>query len=364
MLRKVGLLGSIGGVLLLLYLLFWPVPVDPVAWDPPPDPGLDGPFAPYGELGPVEHWADGVLDRPEDVALDTRGRVYTGTRDGIVHRLDRAAGNLERFADTGGRPLGLDFDAAGDLWVADSRRGLLRISPDGAVEVRADRIDGRRLRLVNDVAVAPDGTVYFTEASSRFDQEDNLLDLIEHRPWGGLLAHDPGTGRTRLVLDSLYFANGVAVSEEGSFVLVAELSAYRIRRIWVGGPRAGESEIFAEGLPGFPDGIGRGAGVYWVALASPRSGILDALAPHPFLRKILVRIPDALKPIPDRPGLVLALDPEGRPLGTLVASEGPGYRMVTNVRVEGRWLWLGSMEENAVGRAPLSPPELPDPSAR
>ena len=70
----------------------------------------------------------------------------------------------------------------------------------------------------------------------------------------------------RVLLGSLSVAVGVAISRDGTFVLVAELTANRIRRFWLGGPRANTSEVFME-LLGKPGNIKRNErGDFWVAI--------------------------------------------------------------------------------------------------
>ena len=94
-----------------------------------------------------------------------------------------------------------------------------------------------------------------------------MADLMEHRPNGRLLAYDPSSKTTQLVLDKLYFANGVAVSPDQSFVLVVDTCKYRIQRYWLTGPQKGKSDIFIDNLPGFPDGISsNGKDTFWLAL--------------------------------------------------------------------------------------------------
>src|SRR5690606_33934077 len=108
----------------------------------------------------------GAIDGPEDVETDAQGRVYGGTNAGEVLRLD--GDKLEVFATTGGRPLGLDFAPSGALIVADVKKGLLSISPEGQVTTLVDSVDGVPLGFTDDVAVAADGTIYFTDASAKF----------------------------------------------------------------------------------------------------------------------------------------------------------------------------------------------------
>lgn len=173
--------------------------------------------------------------------------------------------------------------------------------------------------------------------------------MLEHRPNGRLLVYSPETRETRVLLKGLYFANGVALSPEEDFILVVETGAYRVQRFWLKGPKRGQSEPFIENLPGIPDGISSNRkGTFWLALATPRDSKLDSLLPHPYLRKILVRLPQALLPGPKDYGFVLGLDLEGRIVHNLQDPSG-GFAQITSVREHGGRLYFGSLKENAIG---------------
>ena len=337
----------------LLYLLFWPVPIDPAAWTPSAAPALTGAYEPNNRLASVARLGEGACIGPEDIAIDDRGRSYSGMVDGRILRFQPDGSNPEVFADTGGVPLGLRFDAAGNLVVADCVKGLLAIDPKGSVTVLSTEQGGVPFRFTNDVDIAADGTIYFSDASFKFSLEHIMADLMEHRPNGRLLAYDPKTKTTRLVLDKLYFANGVAVSPDQSFVLVAETGKYRVQRYWLTGSRQGESEIFIDNLPGFPDGISsNGKDTFWLALVSPRDPSVDALLPRPFVRKIIMRLPEAMMPAAKNYGFVLGLDTDGRVVHNLQDPSG-AYAQITNVVEYKGMLYLGSLVENAIGRLPV-----------
>lgn len=290
---------------------------------------------------------------PEDVDVDDQGRIYGGTHDGRILRL-LPDGNVEVFAETGGRPLGMEFDGQGNLIVCDAWKGLLRIDPDGNIETLATETDGLPFAFTDDLDIATDGVIYFTDASSRFHQPDYLLDLLEARPWGRLLAHDPRDGSTRLLMDGLYFANGVALSSDESFVLVSETYRYRIQRYWLRGPRAGRSDIFIDNLPGFPDGVSSNRqGTFWVAMATPRKSLVDAMHPYPFLKNALARLPRSLWPKPVRYGLVLGLGEDGQVALSLHDPGGERVHMVTSVEQRGDHLYLGSLTNDRIARVPV-----------
>jgi sugar lactone lactonase YvrE len=175
-----------------------------------------------------------------------------------------------------------------------------------------------------------------------------VLDIIEHGGRGRLLAYDPERGETRVVLDGLQFANGVAVARDGSFVLVAETGAYRIQRVWLDGPNTGKADMLIDNLPGFPDNINiTEHGTVWVALPTPRIASVDQMAPKPFLRKLTMRLPQFMHPAPTRYGLAVELAADGTPIRSLHDPTGD-VAFVTSVMERGSELYLGSYQEHSL----------------
>ncbi len=347
-------------VLLLLYLLLWPVPIDPVAWNPPAAPALGGTYAVNSSLASVERLGEGVGPKPEDIAVDRQGCIYGGFEDGRVMRWDADAQNPEVFANTGGRPLGLHFDASENLIVCDSYKGLLRIDPAGIIEVLATEHDGVPFGFTNDVEIAADGTIYFSDASYKFGQTQYMEDLIEHGAHGRLLAWHPDTKKTEMLLDGLHFANGVAVDPDQQFVLVNETGSYLVRKYWIAGEKKGQHEILIDNLPGFPDGISSGTrGVFWIAIASPRNPLMDKLGPKPFLRTVVMRLPAFLRPKPLRHAFVLGIDAEGKVVHNLQDPDG-AFAPITSVQEHDGKLYFGSILESAFGR--INVPTVKDPA--
>ncbi len=294
---------------------------------------------------------------PEDVAFDAAGALHTGCADGRILRVDVAATppRTDVVANTGGRPFGLRFAADGTLLVADGVRGLLAVK-DGAVRVLVREAGGVPFGFTDELDVAGDGTVYFSDASSAYGVGRYDLDIIEGRTHGRLLRHDPRTGATQVLMDDLAFGNGVALAADDSFVLVNETARYRVRRHWLTGPRAGTSDVFLDRLPGFPDNLSRSPrGTYWIALHSPRNALLDALHPHPLAKRLVAGLPQALKPHPERAGTAIEVDAAGTVLRVL--SDADGSRMWETTTAEERdgVLWIGSLVGRTLGRFPLEP---------
>jgi len=344
--------------LLVAYLCAWPVPVSPVAWHAPPPPALTGPYAPNDRLRAVEWLGRGVALGPEATAVDARGRVHTGTRDGRILRFDPATNGFETVATPGGRPLGMAFDAGGRLLFCDAHLGLRALTPAGEVQTLATGHGGVPFRFADDVVIGRDGTAYFTDASSKFGIERLREEILEHGGHGRLLAWHPDTGKTELLLAGLDFANGVALAADGSYLAVNETGTYRVLRYWLTGPKRGTAEPLVENLPGLPDNVtwSPARRIFWVALHSPRVPALDVLAGRPFLRRVALRLPLALQPQPAREAWALAVDERGQVVQSLQHRARDAFAPVTSVREHGGYLWLGSIEREALGRIPAPPP--------
>lgn len=343
--------------LALLYLFLWPVPIEPVAWQAPPAPALEGPYAPNSALAAVERIGENAGIGPEDVDVDAQGRVYGSYQDGRILRFDNAGKLLGEFANTGGRPLGLDFTADGTLVVADAFKGLLAIRTDGSVRVLSTEADGVPYKFADDVDIGPEGAIYFSDASDKFTFGQHMEDILEHAGRGRLLRYDPIADQTRVLLSDLNFANGVAVSQRGDFVLVNETGSYRVMRYWLKGPKTGQHEVFIDNLPGIPDGISSDdAGTFWLALYSPRSADLDRMSDKPWMRKLALRLPKSFQPKPAKHAFVLGLNEEGKVIHNLQDAGANAYAPITSVEQQGEWLYLGSLTQPSIGRTKAPSP--------
>ncbi|MDH3266607.1 MAG: SMP-30/gluconolactonase/LRE family protein [Gammaproteobacteria bacterium] len=339
-------------VIAVLYLLLWPVPVDPVAWDAPADKGLVDPFGPDDRLSRASAIDLGAHHGPEDVTAGHDGRLYASSSNGVILQID-SYGNVSEFADIGGRALGIETDADGSFVVANAHVGLQRISANGDVETLLREVDGRPLMYADDLAIAADGTIYFSEASTKFGAkqsggtyEGSLLDILEHGGHGQIIKFDPRTRQARVIIDNLNFANGVAISEEQAFLLISELGSYRILKHWLLGPKSGTTEVLLDNLPAFADNINNGKnGRFWIGMISPRNKLLDKLSDKPFMRKIIRRLPAILRPAAEPYSHVIAINGDGEVLMNL-QDPAARYPSLTGVFETDKTLYLTTLFGN------------------
>ena len=365
LLRKIRKLGlSLLAVLLLGVIVFMlvPSPIEPAKWLAPTAPSFQeaGPWKQNNKLSSAQLVTD-APQFPEFITFDKEGQLYTGDSDGKIYRVPfDGEGNPQKaqlFADTKGTPNGLKFDANGDLIVTDVKRGLLSINPSGSIEVLADQVDGKPIYLANELDIAKDGSIYFSDTSNYGSV--TFKEIAENKPHGRLLKYDPMTKQTTVLLEGLYFANGVALSADEDFVLVAESYHYELTRYWIKGPKKGTSDIFADNLAGFPDNITRDdQGRFWVGIFTTRIPFVDQMHSSPWLASMMAKLPQSLlsgASAPAKHGLAVELSPQGELIESWHDPEGSLFGVTTAVS-HNEYLYIGTAPggSHGVHRVPLT----------
>lgn len=361
--------GTVVGLLIatVAYFCFWPVPVEPLSWVAQAPPGYVGPYTPNRLLSDLRRIDIGAEHGPEHMAIGPDDKLYAAMTSGNLMRMDLDGAHQEVFANTGGRVLGFAFDQHGRMIVADAMKGLLAIGGAGEARLLTDRVSASDpIAYANSVVTAPDGTIYFTQSSTRFAPSDwggtyeaSVLDIIEQSATGRVLAFSPGSGQTRIVAYGLSFANGIALSADARSIFVNETGRYRIWKIdsssldvdvQSGSPQA---RILLDNLPGYPDNLMRGRdGRIWVGLFRPRNPAADSLAQSPFLRKMLLRLPRFLLPTGKPYGHVFAIDENGNVTRDLQDPDG-AYPGTTGATETADRLYIHSLQASAIGWVPL-----------
>ncbi len=342
--------------LLIGYLAFAPVPINPSPWDAPENAGFVGAFAPNTNLANLDRISVGKSVGPEDAAV-LNGMIYATSQTGDITRINPKTKQVEIAANTGGVPLGIEV-SNGVIYIADAHKGLLSLTEEGDLKILSDEVDGTPIRYADDLDIAANGIIYFSDASTKFGAEDNsttmaasLLEIMESNGTGRVLAYDPRTLQTRVIAKGLVFPNGVAMHPDGS-VLVNETGRYRVLKI---NPETGRMTDWITNLPGFPDNINTGPdGTFLLGLISPRSNWLDANAGKPSARKLAMRLPRAMRPAAQHYGHIVQLNANGDVLRTFQDPAGE-YHDATGALVYDGQMYVTSLHETDLARMPYPP---------
>lgn len=375
-------------IALVAYLLFWPVPIKPVAWQAPQDLGYVGAHAPNAQLADLKTFPLSAQQEGPEHIIAHKGALYTGLSNGDVVRLS-PDGQQKVLVNTGGRPLGLEI-AGETLYIADVMRGLLSISlsdDKAKLQTLVDKVDqpiaGDPIRYADAVAVDGRGQVWLSDASTRFDPkshggtfEASVLDIMEARCSGRLVVYDPASKDKKTVLTGLCFPNGMVFSQDGQSMFVSETGRYRILKIdlarltKIGATQPknsaatlqalmaqGGARVLIDNLPGFPDNLTKGEnGRIWTGLTKPRGKALDMTAELPWVRSMLLRLPRALWPVPPAYGHIIAFDEEGKIVDDLQDPAG-AYPETTAATEMGGKLYVQSLHSHQVGWMPYTGPK-------
>lgn len=341
--------------------------VSPTFAELPPAPATvaPSPYAVNDRLHDVERIGLGAIDGPEDVILDDQDNIYAGNRTGdIIRFFAPDYTRQEVFAHVGGRPLGMAFARDGALLVCIGGMGLYRVGQDRSIAKLTDEtnrswlsvIDDSRLRLADDLDIAPDGRVFFSEATIRYEMHEWPVDCLESRGNGRIVCYDPNTGTTRTVLKNLVFPNGICMAHDGVSFFFAETWGCRISRYYFDGPKKGRVETVIGDLPGYPDNINRASdGTYWLALVGMRTPSLDlALRMPGFRRRMARRIaPDEWLYPNINTGCIVRFRETGEIVETLWDRGGENHPMITSMREHKGHLYIGGIFNNRIGRLKL-----------
>jgi sugar lactone lactonase YvrE len=325
----------------------WPSTITPQAWSPSAIRHVE-----VTAIANAERIADG-LDGPAFLAPGAKEELITGLADGRVAMFE--AGDEERDGAfevagvLGARPFGVAHGFGEVVIAAAGGKGLVAAN-EGRVIPLASQAQGRAIGDATDVAISfARNTVYFTDASDRHGPGDSWAEFVEHGANGRLLAYDEHRNSTETLADGLHFPFGVALARDERFVLVSEMTEYRVLRRWLSGPRAGQIETLVDGLPGYPaDVSATGRGTFWIALYAPRIVALDRLAGAPWLRALWFKLPRALQPKPARVTQAVEVDGDGNIVRALRDDSADAYAPVTGALERDGILYLGSPTQKGV----------------
>ena len=263
------------------------------------------------------------------------GKILKISSDGIV----------EIFYDAGSWVAGLHFDNDENLIALSHKEGLIKISPNKEVTILAKTDEnGRQFLIPNGLDISSNGMIYFSNTSheSAYNIKYGRKLIMEIKPTGGLYAYNPKTEKVTTLIEGTYFGNGVVLSQNEDFLLMTETTKYQITKYWLKGDNAGNSEVFMENLPGFPNGISkREDGSFWLGFSTQRNDALDKIHPKKGMKKLVYALPEFMQPKQDKYGIVLNMSEGGKILSSLYDTSGTVIPEAGSVKENNGFLYIG-----------------------
>ena len=325
--------------------------------------GSDSVYALNDKLRDVELIGLGEIDGAEDPLLDEDDNLYFGNRKGdIIRYFGPDHKKSEIYAHIGGTPLGMAFDRQGNLTTCVAGMGLYQVRKDTREVIKLTDetnrswfsiIDDSRMRLADDLDIAPDGRIFFSEATVRFDQHEWMVDALEARGNGRIICYDPRDKSTRTVIPNIRFPNGVCLAHDARSIYYGTTWGCTVERFWIEGPKAGTVETVIANLPGYADNINRSSdGHYWLAIVGMRTPAFDlALRKPGFRRRMVSRVAQDEWLFPQmNVGNVIKFTDKGDVIDCLWDKRGVNHPMLTSCNEHKGYLYLGGVYNNRVGK--------------
>lgn len=205
---------------------------------------------------------------------DGRFLLWSDIPNDRILRWDDCSGAVSVFRQPSNFANGLARDRQGRLIACEHlTRRITRTEYDGSITVLADRWQGLRLNSPNDVVVARDGSVWFTDPLFGIAGHWEGEPAESETPWA-VYRIDPASGALERTIADLAAPNGLAFSPDESKLYVVESRATPHRKIWQYDVAAGGAlsnkrlYVDAQG-PGAYDGIAVDAkGNVWCGFGS------------------------------------------------------------------------------------------------
>jgi sugar lactone lactonase YvrE len=340
----------------------------------PESPKFEGNLKENLLLQNAVYFAKGNVAGPETV-LFVNNSMYTGLTNGQLVRVDDN-GNAHKIAQIGdqncddlhsihskyecGRPLGLRYKS-NFIYLADAYHGIYKVNletNEKHVVISAnDKRFNEPLKFIDDLDIDQDDNIYFTVSTRKRELHESVELHVETIPDGRVFSYNEKTNELSLLIDNMIFPNGIQLSPNNEFLIVAEHGMARLVKYYLKGPRKGQTEIMAH-LPGFPDNIRLSDhNTLFVALVlvrNPkpyRTTMLDLLGEYPLVRTIIGRIIDLEKVILKLPkyGLLVEYDFDGNILKSFHDPTGKIIELVTCVTQHNNKLYIGSFIHDYIG---------------
>ncbi len=329
-------------LVVLLYLLLWPVAIHPKKYSV-------SNIKPYPLKNPQivsvqQHVLKLPGKGPEDMVVDKKGNIYAGLENGNIVKINLKHKTVNALVKVPGRPLGLAFLNANNLLIAVVNKGVFELNLasahlrkisknffgfEEAIAVKANKIyvtDGGKFNILQPKQ-------QFYSALER-DDDGRLLQLLKN-------------GHTKTLLRDLHFANGLVSLPDTQRVLLSDMYNFRLVSFDI---NTQKKQVFIAHLPGYPDNLSVSPHkTIWVAIYAPEVKGIRKLARYPILRALVSKLPRSLLPGIEPRSFALEYNLKGK---LLKAYEFKLLNITTAVEYGG-YLYLGNLTSNKLLRIKL-----------
>jgi sugar lactone lactonase YvrE len=255
--------------------------------DPHAIPSMDGAFSPNDRLertapiGEPLRGADAVAEAPD-------GGICVSAGDKVWRLSGAGYGDRAVYAEFDGEVGALAFHPDGRL-LACTARGLTAVDSAGRKSVLAEA-EGEALNCPTAVAVAPDGTIFVSDGSTRHPAADWCVDLMEHNAHGRIVSCGPSLDNARVLLRRLNYPGGLTVASDG-YLWFTESFSHCLKRARISAPGGIVTpEIMIRNMPGYPSRLGHAAGGgFWLSLFGVRTHLVEFVLREDDFREEMMR---------------------------------------------------------------------------
>lgn len=269
-----------------------------------PDPSvklLDPSFGKYRAFyGTVERLYFGDTMYAEGPVWFGDGRyvLWTDIPNNRILKWEEETGKVSVFRKPAGYANGMTRDRQGRLIVAEHGRRVTRTEYDGSITVLIDKFEGKKLNSPNDVVVASDDSIWFTDPpygiAGNFSGEKAPSELPNN-----VYRLDPKTGKATIAAADVKAPNGLCFSPDEKKMYIVDSAAtpvtIRVYDVVDNLQKLANGKVFFECGPGeAPDGMRVDVdGNLWLAYGAINEGWDGVLVITPEAKRIgLISLPE------------------------------------------------------------------------
>ncbi len=247
-----------------------PMPLGPLPGGRYPDPhveSLDKRFKGSAGTMAVERiatgfrWAEGPVYFPAG-----RYVLFSDIPNNRIMRYCEDDGHLSVFRRPSMNSNGNTIDREGRLISCEhSGRRVTRTELDGSITIIADKYNGKKLNSPNDVVVASNGSIWFTDPKYGIGGNYEGVQAPQEQEKHNVYRVDPKSGDIKVVVDDFVEPNGITLSPDEKKLYIIDTGLtdgpdnpahIRVFDVDIDSGKVSNGKVFADNFrPGFTDGM-------------------------------------------------------------------------------------------------------------